>query len=507
MFQWDCDRGLLDGLSQKAVKGAANEIHDSPEAILSHILSQAMDDNGRIAKDEKISDEGHLFMLLDFHLFFEGSDAGSAELQRKFKRFSEITSVCCIIIIAPVFNCPASLEKEFTLVDFPFPSKDELAVTLDKIKAEITMNFPKAQKSIDSRYEDLLHAARGLTLVEAENAYALSLIKTRDFDIPTILGEKKQLIRKSGILEFRDSRFTFDDVGGLDCLRDWLETRKLAFTSDARAYGLPAPKGVLLIGIPGTGKSMSCDAVASLWEMPLLKLDMGAVFSAHVGESEQNMRRVIQTSEAVAPCVLWIDEIEKGIGGVQSSNQTDGGVTNRVFGTLLTWMQEKQTPVFVICTANNILAIPPEFMRAGRFDEIFFLDLPDEGQRKDVTARLLLKNKRDPANFDIDGIAHITENYSPAEIEMGISNGMFVAFSDGGRAVTSIDIISEMKKFQPLYNSRREDIEGMRQWALGDGEGGGRARKANSVTEQVDYSTVKSARSISISDPLSEDDL
>lgn len=203
-------------------------------------------------------------------------------------------------------------------------------------------------------------------------------------------------------------------------------------------------------------------------------------------------------------CILWIDEIEKGLGGVQSSNQTDGGVTNRIFGTMLTWMQEKECPVFVVCTANNIMAIPPEFMRAGRFDEIFFLDLPDDEQRLDVLTRLLVKKKRNPADFDLYPVVQASVNYSPAELEKAINNALFVAFSDNKRKLTTQDLISEISKFQPLYNSRREEIEAMREWALGKDQEGGRAVLANSSNKIAgDFSTFNTSRSMN----LSEDDL
>lgn len=234
-----------------------------------------------------------------------------------------------------------------------------------------------------------------------------------------------------------------------------------------------------------TGKSMTCDALASAYQMPLLRLDFGAVFSAHVGESEANIRQCLQTAETVAPCILWIDEVEKGIGGVESSNATDGGVTSRVFGTMLTWMQDKLSPVFVICTANNIAGLPPEFMRAGRFDEIFFIDLPNEEQRAEVITKLLTRKKRDATAFNIDEIVLVTHNYTPVEIEKGIDNALFVAYSNQKRALTTADIVSETKKFYPLYNSRREEIDEMRLWALGADKTGGRAVLANTRAKPV----------------------
>lgn len=496
LFQWDCSRGLLDSHTMQQVKSGSSEVHEDPNAVLGHIIEQAKNDNQDLA-EEKLASEGHIYMLLDFHPFL----TENPEIWRKFKEFCQISSVCCIVIVSPVFECPDTLDKEFTLVEFPYPAKAEIKSALSRIKQEIPASYPKALKYVNEHEDELLDAASGLTLVEAENAYALTLVKNRTFDIPTVLDEKKQIISKTGILEFREPKFSFDDVGGLETLKDWLHLRKTAFSPEARTFGLPAPKGVLLIGIPGTGKSMSCDALSSCWQMPLLRLDMGAVFSPHVGESEQNMRQVIQVAESIAPCLLWIDEIEKGLGGVQSSNQTDGGVTSRIFGTMLTWMQEKDCPVFVICTANNIMAIPPEFMRAGRFDEIFFLDLPDADQREDVIGRLLLKKKRNPDDFDIKAIVQASENFSPAELEKAINNALFVAFSEGGRDLQTEDILAEAGRFQPLYNSRKEEIEGMRTWALGEDGTGGSAVKANSSSAQKpgDFSTKDAGRQLDFS--------
>lgn len=471
---------MLDSHSLKQVSSPNNEIHVDPLAAMSHIIDAAKNDNEQM-KDEHLTSEGHIFALLDFHLFLRGD--GDPPLQRKFKEFFEMSSVCCIVVIAPVFECPAALEKEFTVIDFPYPSKAELQSSLNKIKKEIPSNYPKAIKFADFHEEELIQAATGLTIVEAENAYALSLVKKKTFDIPTILKEKRQIIQKSGILEYKEPKFSFDDIGGLNTLKQWLQTRRLAFSEDAKNFGLLSPKGVLLMGIPGTGKSMTCDALASYWQMPLLRLDIGAIFGSRVGQSEGNMRRVIQIAEAISPCILWIDEIEKGIGGIQSSNQTDGGVTNRVFGTLLTWMQEKTSATFVACTANNVLSMPTEFMRAGRFDEIFFVDLPNKEQRVEVIERILIKKQRNPDNFDIKEIVQWSNNYSPAEIEKGINNGLFIAYSEDKRPLTTQDITDELQKFQPLYNSRQEEIDEMREWALGEDGVGGRAVLANSLSD------------------------
>lgn len=493
LYQWDCSRGLLETHTMQPVKSDSNEVNENPSALLGHIIEHAKNDNKILGDNPDKAGKGHIYTLLDFHHFLEAPD-----LQRQFKEFFGIASVCHIVIISPVFQCPPTLNKEFTLIDFPLPSRSEIRDALEKIKHEVPANYPKAVKYAIDHEEELLDAAAGLTVTEAENAYALSLVKTKNFDIKTIIEEKKQIISKTGILEFREPKFTFDDIGGLEALKVWLDRRKTAFSQESKEFGLEIPKGVLLAGIPGTGKSLICDALAARWQMPLLRLDIGAIFSSHVGESEANVRLVLQTSSAIAPAILWIDEIEKGLGGVQSSNQTDGGVTNRVFGTLLTWMQEKDNPVFVICTANNVTSLPPEFMRAGRFDEIFFLDLPNADQRQDVLGRLLLKKKRNPEEFDLFKIAQSSENYSPAELEKGINNALFCAFSENKRQLTTEDIVSEIIKFQPLFNSRREEIEAMREWALGVDGVGGRAVLANS-SENKKFVPTNKARAMNLS--------
>ena len=495
LFHWDCSRGLLDVTSQEQVSVSDSEVHEDPIALLSYIVDHAKSDSQKMMKRNE-SPDAHVYMLLDFHPYLEDIP----QIERRMKDFVQTPSLCTIVIVAPIFTCPPSLNKEFTLIDFPFPSPQEIEESLDKIVKEIPASYPKARETAVTQKEDLIKAASGLTLSEVENAFAKTLVKNKDFLVSTVLDEKKQIIRKSGILEYRDPRFTFDQVGGLDTLREWLELHQLAFKDDAADFGLPAPKGVMLIGIPGTGKSMSCEALASTYQMPLLRLDMGAIFGAHVGESEANIRNCIEVAEAISPAILWIDEVEKGIGGVASSNQTDGGVTNRVFGTLLTWMQDKEAPVFVVCTANNTQSIPPEFMRAGRFDEIFFLDIPDDDQRYDVTEKLLVRKDRDPKKFDIDAIVDNSVNYTPVEIEKGINNALFVAYSEGKRDLATDDIVAELGKFQPLYNSRHEDIKQMREWALGDSGSGGRAVLGNSSRKKKRRKGKKIGRSLDMSD-------
>lgn len=506
MFQWDMSRGMIDAESNKQVNSNNNEIHSIPEAAVGWVVDQARDDNKIMREKKQRASNGYIYLFYDLHHFMH--DRGVPKIERMLKEFSSIPSACTIVIISHAFICPPGLQSEMQVLDFPYPSKPELKRSLQAIVKDVPVQFPAAVKSAQTREEDLLNAVTGLTLTEAENAFAKTLVKNKDFHIPTILDEKKQLIRKNGILECRDPRFNFDQIGGLNALKQWLRLRKEGFSEEAMQFGLECPKGLLIVGVPGTGKSMTCDALASYYEMPLLRLDIGAIFSSLVGESEQNMRNVIKIAEAVAPVILWVDEVEKAIGGVQSSNQTDSGVTNRVFGTMLTWMQEKTAPVFVVCTANNVTDIPPEFMRAGRLDEIFFVDLPSPEQRYEVIECLLLRKKRNPDEFEINKVVEISENYSPAEMEKGINNALFTAFADGRREPVTEDVVLELGKFQPLYNSRREEIEAMREWALGEDGKGGRAVLANAKaidTLAKDYSVSHDANTLNFD--ITEDEV
>jgi SpoVK/Ycf46/Vps4 family AAA+-type ATPase len=319
----------------------------------------------------------------------------------------------------------------------------------------------------------MLKAALGLTLSEAENVFARCIVEKGRFDVDLIVAEKQQLIRKSGVLEYFESKEQVEDIGGMDVLKAWLRNRALAFTDKAQRFGLPAPHGVLLLGVQGCGKSLTAKAVAQLWRLPLLRLDVGRIFAGLVGSSEENIRRAIRMAETVSPCVLWLDEIEKGLAGVQSSGLADAGVTARVFATLNTWMQEKTKPVFVVATANDISQLPPELLRKGRFDEIFFVDLPAQGERQEIFAIHLRKRKRDPDQFQLDRLAGESEGSSGAEIEQAVVSGMYAAFEEN-REVTTEDISTALKQTVPLSVTMREDIGMVRRWAKG------RARPASS---------------------------
>ena len=251
-----------------------------------------------------------------------------------------------------------------------------------------------------------------------------------------------------------------ENVGGLAVLKDWLLLRERAFTQDARDFGLPSPKGIALIGIPGTGKSLTAKMIADLWHLPLLRLDVGALFGSLVGESEERTRRALSLAETISPCILWVDEIEKAF----AFGSGDAGTSQRVFAHLLTWMQDKTSPCFVVATANNIAALPPELLRKGRFDEIFFLDLPTIEERREIFTVHLKKRRCIPAEFDLDTLARESEGYVGAEIEQTIIDAMYRAFSENMRRVTTADILLCMKTQVPLSVSQRETVAALRAW-------------------------------------------
>ena len=322
-----------------------------------------------------------IFILRDFHPYLN-----DPVVIRKLRDVNKVLKTCLknIILLSSVLKIPPEIEKEVAVLDYDLPSKEELSCIIDSILRSLENPANIEIFNDQKKREKVLDAALGLTAEEAENVFAKSLVQTNQFDIDIILSEKEQIIRKSGILEFYKTSEEFNDIGGLENLKVWLKKRTLAFSKEARDFGLPQPKGILLIGIPGCGKSLTAKAISSLWKLPLLKLDVGKVFSSLVGSSEENVRRAILTAESIAPSILWLDELEKGFSGVQSSGFSDAGTTARVFGTFLTWLQEKTSSVFVVATSNNISQLPPELLRKGRFDEIFYIDLPNSDEREEI---------------------------------------------------------------------------------------------------------------------------
>jgi ATP-dependent 26S proteasome regulatory subunit len=405
--------------------------------------------------------ESTVFLLRDFHPYMK--DHRVVRLLRDLAGRLRGKSQT-IILANPVLNLPTDLEKDVTVVDFPLPNQNEIEQALDRVTASVKDN-PKVDAKLEPLARELIvKSAMGLTMDEIESVFARSLVEMKRFDVDVVLEEKKQIIRKSGLLEYYPAQNNLSDVGGMDLLKTWLDERTTAFTDKAREFGIPAPKGVLLLGVQGCGKSLIAKAIAATWNLPMLKLDVGRIFGSLVGQSEENIRRAIKVAESVAPCVLWADELEKGFAGVSGSGVSDSGTTARVFATFLTWMQEKTAPVFLIATANDVSALPPEMLRKGRFDEIFFVDLPDKSERVQIFKIHLKKRNRDPAKFKVAALAEATFGFSGAEIEQVIVGALYTAFAKD-RELNQKDILAEAEAVVPLSEMMKEDIEELRSWA------------------------------------------
>jgi ATP-dependent 26S proteasome regulatory subunit len=464
VFEWSYSTGIVPA-------GTSIQSHKSRSAATKDPL---------LALDQVIDQvEPAIFIFKDFHPFLTKNNF---VVIRKLKEIALHlkNSFKTILLVSPVQEIPAELEKEITLLSFPLPAREDLAELLDKIVADVKQ-FKQVVVDLDEEArERLLQAALGLTLGEAENVFAKIIVKDQRLsseDVNEVFAEKQQIIRKSGLLEYYATDESFDRVGGLAVLKDWLRKRVVAFTAEARAFGLPAPKGILLLGVQGCGKSLCAKAVSSLWQLPLLRFDMGRMFGSLVGSSEENVRRAIAVAESVAPAILWVDEIDKAFAGSQGSGSTDGGTTARVFGTFLTWLSEKTASVFVVATANDISQLPPELLRKGRLDEIFFVDLPSPEEREEIFRIHLTRRGRDGTKFDIETLAESSREFSGAEIEQAIISALYDAFY-ARQDLTTEYVLASLRQTVPLARTMDDQINRLRSWAEG------RARHA-SVSKPV----------------------
>ena len=463
-FLWDSYNGLVSLASGESVAGLTEDLKNNPLAILDHIITE-----GRAFEKKKTSVQekkekgtnGILYVLLDYFNFIQPNP----DIERRFVALSNLNTIVTTICTGPYYQATDVIENILPMMEFPYANKKEIRHALYDVVRGAERKIPDIAKRTKVIESELIDCVTGLTLQEAQTAFSKSLVSCHDWDIPYILEEKKQLISKSGMLEYFDKPVSMEDVGGLKSLIEWIKDRKKCFSAEAEAYGIRKPRGLLTIGMPGCGKSLVCKAISSSWKMPLLRLDFGKLFGSLVGDSEKNAREAIKQAEAVAPSILWIDEIEKAISGVSSSSRTDGGTTSRVLSTFLTWMQEKTSPVFVVATANDHQAIPPEFLRAGRFDEIFFVDLPNGEEREEIFEVLLRIRNIDTENMNLPLLSNSSDGYSGAEIEKAIDNAMLVGFSDGSRPIDSDDILNALKQFKSLFEMRQSDFEELREWA------------------------------------------
>lgn len=408
-----------------------------------------------------------LFLLKDFHRFLT-----DLSISRKLRNISRILKLQpkTIIIIGSDLSVPKELQDLITVVEFELPSKDEITQELNRLINSLNIQ-------IDSQlFENLASACQGLSLERIRRVLSkiIATYKTIDDNsIVVLLSEKKQIIRQTEILEYYSVNEQITNLGGLDNLKDWLKKRKTAFGIQASNYGLPTPRGLLLIGIQGTGKSLTAKAIANEWKLPLLKLDVGKLFGGIVGESESRLRQMINLSETISPCILWIDEIDKAFTNTESKG--DSGTSNRVLATFISWLSEKTKPVFVIATANNIDLLPLEIIRKGRFDEIFFLDLPKQEEREEIF-KIHLKEFRPNSweSFEYSKLAQNSDSFSGAEIRQSIIEGMYHAFYEK-REFTTDDICFALSELIPLALLESDQMKRLQNWASS-----GRIRLASS---------------------------
>jgi hypothetical protein len=444
LLRWD----FIDGLS-----GAPNregEAARNPMAALACL-------------DPLPAEQGAILLLRDFHRYCE--DAGICRRLRNLTvELRQLPRT--LVISAPAWQLPQELDDCITLLELPLPDAAEIAQLLDAIAS--ASGEPLAPAVL----RELAAACHGLSEQRVRQLAARALARRGrlgEDDLAEVLEEKRQAIAKSELLEYCPSEATPADIGGLDVLKAWLEQRRAAFSEEARAFGLPLPRGVLLVGPQGTGKSLTAKAIAHSWSMPLLRLDVGRLFAGLVGASEARTREMILRAEAMAPCVLWIDEIDKGFGG---DSRSDGGTSQRVLGTVLTWMAEKTSAVFVVATANGVERLPAELLRKGRFDEIFLLDLPSAEERRAIL-ELQLGRRRPDHCLPLEVLVDRTAGFSGAELEQTVIEALHLAFA-AGRDIGEADLIAAASQVVPLVRTAREQLEALKQWASG-----GRARPAS----------------------------
>jgi len=441
---WDCVGGL---------KGLINEegkFSNNPLGVLNWLKEQN-------------SGAKTILMVKDFHKFYD-----DPTINRTIKELSSLLKETNhnLIISSHIFPSSEELDELMTIINLPLPDQNELKSLIKKIAINTNSNLE--EKDLN----ELSIASSGLTEIKVKQVTAKALAqrgKISKEDIKDILEEKKQVIARSEILEFFEAKSSQDDIGGLNVLKVWLNQRYRAFSKEARDYGLPIPKGVLLVGAQGTGKSLTAKSISKSWSMPLLRLDVGRLFSSLVGSSEARTRETISRAEAMSPCILWIDEIDKGFGG---DARSDGGTRQRVLASLLTWMAEKESTVFVIATANAIDKLPAELLRKGRFDEIFFLDLPNSEERLSILD-LHLKKRRPSYSFPLSTIIDRTDGFSGAELEQAVIEGMHISFSEN-RELMEKDLIKAVSELVPLSRTAKEQIDFLKEWSST-----GRARSAS----------------------------
>lgn len=421
-------------------------------------------------RDAAPAKEGEIIVMRDLHVFFNNNKVVRLlrDISNIFKKNRKT-----LVIVSPIKKIPPELQRDITVIDLDLPSREEIKTVFDSLyspeDADARAKVRKAIGEISGEeQEKVIQAAMGLTFIEADNAFAKAFIEyNADKSEPLsrlVLKEKAIAVKKSGILEYFEPKQTADHIGGLENLKTWLRIRSNAFGEKARQFGLPVPRGILLVGLPGCGKSLSAKVASHILGLPLLKFDIGRVFAGLVGQSEQNMRNAIATAESIGSAVIWIDELEKAFAGSNDNNTSNSGTTQRIFGNFLTWLQEKTVPCFVIATVNKINNLPPELLRKGRFDEIFFVGLPNKEEREKILQVHLDLKKQTINKEAFEKCVQLSEGFSGAEIEEAIVAAMYNAF-DQDRELIGKDIITAIQITNPLSQSRADELSIMTEWA------------------------------------------
>ena len=451
---WRNNRGW-EGMTQQGTWGTID-----PDASLDNVL-------------DTINGGGKgVYVLVNFNEYL-GDEASAIRIQQFMDGYYDWKQTGKrVLIVSPFFSVHKKLERLIQLVRYGLPTKEELSTYLDKF---LETNFTDNEKFIFPESEDehqtIVNAGSGLTLEEFENSVVLSIVRGDEGKIvpSLIMEEKAKILAKSDWISYFPWSEDISSVGGLGAFKEWLARRQKGLSKEAREFGLPYPKGVLLLGTPGTGKSLTVKCMAKEWDLPLIRFDMGAIFNSLVGQSEENMRMSLAQVEALSPVILWIDEMEKGLAGSGGSGNSDSGTTQRVFGTLLSWMQErsKDDLIYVAATVNNIDSLPPELLRKGRFDEIFWVDLPPSEERKEILKIHLSKNNQsfDFTDAEWDSILEASQNFSGAELESAVQESMYEAYYSDEKEVKPHHLIAAMTDTVPLAQTTSEKIELQRAWA------------------------------------------
>jgi len=404
-----------------------------------------------------------LFLFKDLHRFFDKPEIVRklCDLAPSFKMDRRV-----IVLSAAELSLPAELETLAGTFTIDLPSADELKTITRRVVADLSRLRPVRIDLAPDDFDQLVERMKGFTELEAERAITKTVLRDGALSrsgLEAMVEIKKELLQKEGILEYLAPEENLAEVGGFRNLKAWLAKRKRAFAPEAKKFGLAAPRGILLLGVQGAGKTLVARAIAREWALPLLKMETGKLYDKYVGESEKNLEKALRTAEHMAPCVLMIDELEKAL-SYSPSGDSDAGLSKRIFGRLLGWLQDRTAPVFVVTTSNNIAELPPELTRKGRFDEIFFVDLPSAEDRKEIFAVHLRKRKRDPAAFDLDRLAAGSDGFTGAEIQQAIISGLYTAFSRSAELSSEI-LLDELKSTRPLSVTRKEEIDALRAWA------------------------------------------